>query len=169
MPWFSSNSMSTFVKVVALILLSHLRQWPLRTLLTIVGVALGVSASVAVRTANVDVLRSFEQAVLTVAGPTTLEVSGNETGLDEQVITRIRTVPGVTSASPVILQTAVRVSEDRPDSAIQVLGLDLLAELNTRGFRVSQPTTESRLMDMIHPQPVFLGANFASEWNCSGE
>jgi len=166
-PWFSSKSMSTFVKVVALLLLSHLRQWPLRTLLTIVGVALGVSASVAVRTANVDVLRSFEQAVLTVAGPTTLEVSGDETGLDEQVITRIRTVTGVTSASPVILQTAVRVSEDRPDNATQVLGLDLLAELNSRGFRVSQPTTESRLMDMIHPQAVFLGAKLATEWNLS--
>jgi putative ABC transport system permease protein len=31
-------------------------EWPMRTLLTIVGMALGVSASVAVQTANVDVL-----------------------------------------------------------------------------------------------------------------
>jgi putative ABC transport system permease protein len=73
--------MPAFVRVLLLLLTAHVRQWPLRTLLTIVGVALGVSASVAVRTANVDVLRSFEEAVLTVAGPTTLEVSGGETGL----------------------------------------------------------------------------------------
>ena len=96
-----------WLKVVALLLLSHMTQRPFRTGLTIVGVALGVAASVAVRTANVEVLHSFEQAVLTVAGPTTLEVSGGDFGLDEQLITKVREVPGLISASPVIVQTAV--------------------------------------------------------------
>ncbi|CUS39495.1 putative ABC transporter, permease component [Candidatus Nitrospira nitrosa] len=159
--------MLSFIKVVLLILLSHLRQWPLRTALTIGGVALGVSASVAVRTANVDVLSSFEQAVLTVAGPTTLEVAGGEAGLDERLITHLRTVPGVTTVSPVILQTAVRIRRDQPEQAIQVLGLDLLAEFNTRGFRVSQPTTERQMLDMIHPYSVFMGEKLATEWNLS--
>ncbi|MFO0700163.1 MAG: FtsX-like permease family protein [Nitrospira sp.] len=159
--------MLSFIKVIVLILLSHLRQWPLRTLLTIGGVALGVSASVAVRTANVDVLRSFEEAVLTVAGPTTLEVAGGESGLDEQLITRLRTVPGVISVSPVILQTAVQMRGGQPGQAIQVLGLDLLAEFNTRGFRVSQPTTERQMIDMIHPRSVFVGEKLATDWNLS--
>ncbi|MDH4236268.1 MAG: hypothetical protein OEV17_03380, partial [Nitrospira sp.] len=92
--------MPSFIKVFLLIVSAHVAQWPLRTLLTVIGVALGVSASVAVRTANVDVLRSFEQAVLTVAGPTTLEISGGELGLDERLIRAARTVSGVTSASP---------------------------------------------------------------------
>ena len=161
--------MPAFVRALLLLLTSHVRQWPLRTLLTIVGVALGVSASVAVRTANVDVLRSFEQTVMTVAGPTTLEVSGGETGLDEQVMTRVRTVAGVTSASPVILQTAVRMRGEQADQAVQVVGLDLLAEINTRGFRMSQPATESQLMSMIQPEAVFLGAKLAREWNLSVE
>src|SRR5215204_3055897 len=118
---------STF-KLVLLLLLSHVRQRPLRTLLTVIGVALGVSASVAVRTANLDVLRSFEQAVMTVAGPTSLEVSGGELGFDERIIDRVRRVSGVISASPVILQTAVRMTEGGLARAVQVLGLDLLAE-----------------------------------------
>ena len=155
------------MKIVVLILVSHLRQWPLRTVLTIGGVALGVSASVAVRTANVDVLSSFEQAVLTVAGPTTLEVTGSESGLDEQLMTRVRAVPGVTSVSPVILQTAVQMKGGQPGQAIQVLGLDLLAEFNTRGFRVSQPTTERQMIDMIHPRSVFVGDKLATDWNLS--
>ena len=159
--------MPTFVKVVVLILLSHLRQWPLRTLLTIVGVALGVSASVAVRTANVDVLRSFEQAVLTVAGPTTLEVSGDETGLDEQVLASVRTVSGVTSASPVIFQTAVRMNGNQPGQAIQVLGLDLLDEFHTRGFHVNRPATENQLVSMVDPRAVLLGEALATEWQVS--
>lgn len=159
--------MPIFIKVVVLILLSHLRQWPLRTLLTIVGVALGVSASVAVRTANIDVLRSFEQAVLTVAGPTTLEVSGDETGLDEQVLASVRTVSGVTSASPVIFQTAVRMNGNQPGQAIQVLGLDLLDEFHTRGFHVNRPATENQLVNMVDPQAVLLGEALATEWHVS--
>ncbi len=159
--------MPALLRALLLLLTSHVRQWPLRTLLTIVGVALGVSASVAVRTANVDVLRSFEQAVMTVAGPTTLEVSGSETGLDEQVITRVRTIDGVAAASPVILQTAVHMRGEQADQAVQVVGLDLLAEFNTRGFRMSQPATESQLMGMIQPEAVFLGAKLATEWNLS--
>ncbi|MGE0646285.1 MAG: ABC transporter permease [Nitrospira sp.] len=158
------NVMPTFVRVLALILFAHLRQWPLRTLLTILGVSLGVSASVAVRTANVDVLRSFEQAVLTVAGPTTLEVSGEETGLDEQILTAVRTVPGVTSVSPVIVQSAVRMNGTRVGQAIQVVGMDLLGEFHTRGFHVSQPTTEDQLMEMVDPRAVFLGEDLATEW-----
>ena len=43
---------------------------PARTAMTILGIALGVAVSVAIRTANVEVLRSFEEAVLTVAGRT---------------------------------------------------------------------------------------------------
>jgi putative ABC transport system permease protein len=159
--------MPAFVRPLFLLLSSHVQQWPFRTFLTVTGVALGVSASVAVRTANVDVLRSFEQTVMTVAGPTTLEVADGETGFDEQVITRVRTIPGVRSASPMILQTAVHMRGMQPDQAVQVVGLDLLAEFNTRGFYLSQPATESQLMRMIQPQAVFVGAKLAAEWNRS--
>src|SRR5690349_16355506 len=144
--------MPAFVRALLLLLTAHVRQWPLRTLLTIVGVAIGVSASVAVRTANVDVLQSFEQAVMTVAGPTTLEVSGGETGIDERVIIQVRTILGVTSASPVILQTAVRMRGEQAGEAVQVVGLDLVAEFNTRGFRLGQPAMEKQLTNMVEPQ-----------------
>lgn len=159
--------MLSFIKVFLLILAAHVTQRPLRTLLTIVGVALGVSASVAVRTANVDVLRSFEQAVLTVAGPTTLEVFGGELGLDERLITTVRNVSGVTSASPVILQTAVRMSEGRPGQAVQVLGLDLLAEFDQRGFRLSRQQSDNQLQTLLDPESLFLGRKVAVEWNLS--
>ena len=62
---------------------AHALQRPFRTLLSIAGVALGVLASVAIGTANVQVLRSFEQAVTTVAGSATLEVAGHDLGIDE--------------------------------------------------------------------------------------
>ena len=89
---------------------AHVLQRPFRTLLSIAGVALGVLASVAIGTANMQVLRSFEQAVTTVAGPATLEVTGHDLGVDESAITAVRAVEGVVSAAPVI-EEAVVVAE----------------------------------------------------------
>ena len=159
--------MVSFIKVLFLILAAHVTQRPLRTLLTITGVALGVSASVAVRTANVDVLHSFEQTVLTVAGPTTLEISGGDLGLDERLITAVRNVPGVTAASPVILQTAVKTGDGSTSRAIQVLGLDLLAEIDSRGFRVGRQPAERRWETMLDSTAVLLGNKQAAEWHLS--
>ncbi|MBM3854520.1 MAG: hypothetical protein FJ399_15450, partial [Verrucomicrobia bacterium] len=159
--------MVSFIKVLFLILQAHVTQRPLRILLTITGVALGVSASVAVRTANVDVLHSFEQAVLTVAGPTALEISGGELGLDERLITAVRNIPGVTAASPVILQTAVKTGHGSTSRAIQVLGLDLLAEIDSRGFRVGHQPTDRRWETMLDSKAVLLGRKQAVEWNLS--
>lgn len=159
--------MISFLKTLFLILAAHVTERPLRTLLTITGVALGVSASVAVRTANVDVLHSFEQTVLTVAGPTTLEISGGEVGLDERMITAVRNVPGVTAASPVILQTAVKTGDGAVGRSIQVLGLDLLAEIDSRGFRVGHQPTERRWETMLDSNAVLLGHKQAAEWHVS--
>ena len=154
-----------WLKVVALLLLSHMTQRPFRTGLTIVGVALGVAASVAVRTANVEVLHSFEQAVLTVAGPTTLEVSGGDFGLDEQLITKVREVPGLASASPVIVQTAVRFEAGQAGAALQVIGLDLLAEFDSRGFRVMQGQDDNPLADLLKADSLYLGRKLAADWH----
>src|SRR5919197_5490463 len=80
----------------------HLTQRRVRTVVTIIGVALGVSVSVAMRSANVEVLRSFTYAVSTVAGRATLQVSAGELGLDERLIVAVRDVPGIHAASPVL-------------------------------------------------------------------
>jgi len=69
---------------------AHALQRPFRACLSIAGVALGVLASVGIGTANVQVLRSFEQAVTTVAGSATVEIVGNDLGVDESVITVVR-------------------------------------------------------------------------------
>ncbi len=152
-------------KVLLLIIVrAHLRERPLRTVLTVIGVALGVAASVAVRTANLDILHSFEQAILAVAGPTTLEVSGDEGGVDEAFIMRIRQVPGVVSANPVILQSAVRTSDDQDGEAVQVLGLDLLAEVGHRGFELAGLDAKHQLERFLDPDSVFLGRALAAQW-----
>lgn len=144
---------------------AHAFQRPFRTLLSIAGVALGVLASVAIGTANVQVLRSFEQAVTTVAGPATLEIAGHDLGVDESAITAIRAVEGVVSAAPVIEESIIVAQGEQRGQALQILGLDLLAEAGTRGFQISQAEADMALETLLAPDALYLGRQVAADWN----
>ncbi len=161
---------SALIKVCAQLGWTHLSTHPGRTALTMFGVGLGVAATIAVQTANVEVLRSFEESVLTVAGPVTLEVSGGETGLDERLITTVRAIPGVASARPV-LDVGVRVAEGMtPGQSFSILGLDLLEELSAEGGRVFPPSDAGArrgepiaLDDLLANNGLLVGEALASE------
>jgi putative ABC transport system permease protein len=144
---------------------AHAFQRPFRALLSIAGVALGVMASVAIGTANMQVLRSFEQAVTTVAGPATLEVSGHELGVDESVITALRAVEGVVRVAPVIEESVVIAQGAPRGQALQILGLDLLAEVGTRGFTLAQGDADREMETLLAPDALYLGRQIAADWN----
>lgn len=146
--------MSGFITSLSFALLrlgwAHLSTRPGRTLLTILGVGLGVAAAVAVQRANLDVLASFEQTVLTVAGPTTIEIHGNETGIDERLIAAVRPLPGIQSASPVISQTVVRLEGELQRQAIQVLGLICSPRLSLEAFVCTVRKARPSSMPYLH-------------------
>lgn len=144
---------------------AHALQRPYRALLSIAGVALGVVASVGIGTANIQVLRSFEQGVTTVAGPATLEIAGHDLGVDESAITAVRTVEGVVSAAPVIEESVVVAQGEPRGQALQILGLDLLAEVGTRGFEIPRANTEVTLEALLAPDALYLGRQVAADWN----
>lgn len=144
---------------------AHALQRPFRALLSIAGVALGVLASVAIGTANVHVLQSFEHAVTTVAGSATLEIAGRDFGVDESVITALRTVEGVVSAVPVIEDAVMVAQGEQRGQALQILGLDLLAEVGTRGFQISQGEDDVALEALLAPDALYLGRQVAADWN----
>ncbi|MEK6802800.1 MAG: FtsX-like permease family protein [Nitrospirota bacterium] len=146
---------------------THLSTHPGRALLTVIGVGLGVAATIAVQTANVDVLRSFEDSVLAVAGPVTLEVSAGETGMDERLIASVRGIAGVDSAKPVG-EIGVRVA-GRSQSFL-ILGLDLLDELNSMQGRLPatvetlwRPGEGDGMEGLLAPSGLLLGQGLASE------
>jgi len=144
---------------------AHALQRPFRALLSIAGVALGVLASVGIGTANLQVLRSFEQAVTTVAGPATLEIAGRDLGVDESAITAVRAVEGVVSAAPVIEESVVVAQGEPHGQALQILGLDLLAEVGTRGFQIPQADAGVELEALLAPDALYLGRQVAADWN----
>lgn len=149
---------------------AHLSTRPGRTLLTIIGVGLGVAATIAVQTANVDVLRSFEESVLSVAGPVTLEVSAGESGMDERLIADVRTIEGVESARPVV-EVGVRVAEGAGRThSFLILGVDLLEELNSMRDRIPATLDELKnsgkgdgLEGLLTPNGLLMGQTLASD------
>jgi putative ABC transport system permease protein len=149
----------------ATLIRAHMLQRPFRVLLSIAGVALGVMASVAIGTANMQVIRSFEQAVTTVAGPAMLEIAGHELGVEESIITAVRAVKGVENAAPIIEESVAVAQGNLRGQTLQVLGMDLLAEIGTRGFQVLQADTSAALDELLAPDALYLGTQVAADWN----
>jgi putative ABC transport system permease protein len=153
-------------RLLRLIGFRHLVERPVRTAVTVLGIALGVAVSVAIRTANVDVLKSFQDAVLQVAGRATLQVSGGELGLDERVIVEVRQHPSVVSATPVLHQAARVAAGPHEGQALVVMGLDLLEAATLMEFRLAlQAGADVDFEALLAPDAVFVGTRLATEWD----
>lgn len=145
---------------------SHVVERPVRTAMTVLGVALGVAVSIAIRTANVEVLRSFEEAVLTVAGRATLQVSGGELGLDERVIAVLREHQDVLAALPVLQQQTLVAAGPHRGKPLPVVGLDLLEAAEHHKVRLSTESGGEPALDpLLEPDAVFIGARLAADWS----
>jgi putative ABC transport system permease protein len=116
----------TVSRLLRWISLRHLWEEPGRTLLTLTGVALGVGVFLAIRLANTSALASFTRTVDAVSGRANLQVAGGSGGFDERHFPRVRRVPGVQAAAPV-----VQVAAPAPGlggETLMVLGLDPFSE-----------------------------------------
>jgi putative ABC transport system permease protein len=115
-------------RIFLLLVIEHLRHRPIRALLTLLGVAIGVSAWLAIRVVNGEVYQSFEQSVESVVGEASVTVFGGSEGIDEQILQSIQGHPAVRSAHPVLkfegeIQTGAL--SGRP---LIIWGMDLLEQ-----------------------------------------
>jgi len=116
------------LRILLLLVVEHLRHRPIRALLTVVGVSIGVSAWLAIRVVNGEVYQSFEQSVESVVGEASVTISGESEGMDEEILQSIQGHPGVRAANPVLkiegkIQTGVL--SGRP---LIIWGMDLLEQ-----------------------------------------
>lgn len=148
-------------------------EWP-RTLLTVLGVSLGVAVFVAIRLASHSAMASFGGTVDAVAGKANLEVSASSEGFDERLYPAIRREPGVRAAAPVIEVFArartggplparsARARDDWPETVL-VLGLDPFAEepfQRVRGDR-GDDGQGSEALSLLAPRSAFITASYA--------
>src|SRR5690625_2699433 len=123
--------------------LTHFRgQW----LLTVLAIAIGVAAVVAVDLANQSALRAFDAAQRVLTGAATHRLSGGPAGLPEEVYPWLRLEQGVHRAAPVVEGRGQLLAVDR---AVRILGLDVFAENDVRAdlaVGISASGNSGRLM-----------------------
>jgi putative ABC transport system permease protein len=129
---FGKTRMRVFFHLIRLLAWRTLTRDPVRSLITVLGVALGVAVVLAIRLANDGVLQSFRNSLDHVAGKSRLQVSGGEIGFDETLFPMIAQTPGVVRAVPVV--QAVTPVAGLPGEVLLVLGVDVLADASVREY-----------------------------------
>ena len=151
--------MATAYHLLRLVAWRTLRRDPLRSAITVLGVALGVAVVLAIRLANDGVLDSFRASLDHVAGKSRLQVSAGEPGFDEALFPQIAQIPGVAKAAPVIQElTSVAGS---PGEVLLVLGVDLLADSGVREYRGPLPELADPLQLLAEPDAILVPERFA--------
>jgi putative ABC transport system permease protein len=114
----------------------------LRTITTVLGVALGIAVVIAIQLTNASSVRGFETALETVAGKTAIEIHGAGTGVDETLVPQLGWLRDYGIISPVIEGSAALVSGDvrtlsrREMEAVKVLGIDILRDQPFRDYQL---------------------------------
>ena len=107
----------------------YVRANRLRSLITVIAVALGVAIALAIDLANHTAVASFAASVNVVSNHVNLQVLGLGAGFDERVLTRVDAVDGITYAAPAIEDSVVvgaRRGDPLSGEILRVLGVDML-------------------------------------------
>ncbi len=142
------------------------KQWRrhrLRTLLTLLGIALGVAVFFAVRTANVTLINSLTTTIEKVAGKATLQISGGESGFPEGVWDIVKDTPGVRIAEPAIEVVAHTAFED--EGNLLIIGVDMLGDGELREYQFDEASSEigDPLVALAQPDSILVSRTFADK------
>lgn len=147
-------------------ILLRLISWPyarrhlLRCLLTMAGIVLGVGVFVGMHTANQSVLSAFHDTIDRIAGSTQLQVSAGESGFDEDVVDKIREVPGIRAAAPVI-EASIAAGAGN----MLLLGVDMLGDRSLRNydFEDSDTSIDDPLVFLAQADSLMITRTFAEK------
>jgi putative ABC transport system permease protein len=153
------------IGVLAQITWQQWRRHRLRTLLTTVGIALGVAVFFAVRTANVTLIASLTTTIEKLAGKATLQVVGGEAGFPESIWDVVRDTPGVKIAEPVIEVIAHTAFED--EGNLLIVGVDMVGDSELREYQFDQEKSEigDPLVALAQPDSILIARQFAEKHN----
>src|SRR5262249_6298878 len=99
------------------------RQWP-QELLAGAGIAIGVALVFAVLVSNSSITSSAQQVVEGVTGNASLQLASRDgAGLDEATVERVRQLPGVRAAAPLLEQRATLAYRGQR-AAVELIGVD---------------------------------------------
>jgi putative ABC transport system permease protein len=140
----------------------HLKLHRLRTLLTFLGIGLGVAVIVALAIVNRSLTTSFQSTIDQIAGKAVLQIANGESGIREDLFPLIRDTPGVQDAAAAV-DGFVPVSGAAAER-LYVYGVDLLTDFAIRdhqfagnGFEFDQALDFIAAPDSIAVTETFAG------------
>ena len=151
------------VRLLRLISWPYLKKHAVRSLLTVVGIVLGVAVFVAMHTANQAVFFAFERTVDRIAGASQLQVTAGEAGFPEEVLERVQGLPDVAVAVPVIEAPAgTRIAGQ---GNILILGVDMTGDRSLREYDLEsgdEAVIDDPLVFLAQPDSIIITNEFAS-------
>lgn len=138
----------------------HLMEHRFRTVSTVLGVAFGVAAMVALQIVNDGASRAFEKTVRQIAGKAVLQVDNGEAGVPESLLAEIRQLQGVKVAAPLVHGFVPVI--DFPGEQLYLFGIDFGEDQQLRAYEVdsSQVAIADQLTFLAQQDSVALTEEF---------
>jgi putative ABC transport system permease protein len=134
------------------LLLGEWRAHPVRALVAIAAIAVGVSMGFAIHLINAAAFNEFSAAVKSLSGQADIQVQGRELLFDEAVYPRLASHPDVAVAAPILEVQAGVPGQDTP---LRIIGIDAFRA----GF-ISPDLTgvpgNGRMLDVLADDALFL-------------
>jgi putative ABC transport system permease protein len=150
------------VILLRLISWRYIRKHGLRSLLTTMGIVLGVAIFVGMHAAGASVLSALSTTIDRIAGKTQLEVTSGEAGFPEEVLDRVQSVREVAVAEPVI--EAVVRSGFESEGNLLILGVDMTGDRGLREYDLEagdQDVVDDPLVFLAQPDSLIVTRDFA--------
>ena len=137
----------------------HLRHHRGRTFLSVAGIALGVGVFVSVQLAIYTAIESFNVSVDHVSGKANLQVTSFGRGFSEEVYLKVKKVPGVKVATPVI-QYVSKIDEPIGEP-LYLLGIDAFSDKPFREYQFHE-AEEDGLLFLKNPHSIAITEKLAN-------
>jgi putative ABC transport system permease protein len=113
----------------------HWARSPFRSLLIVIGIALGVGLYVATETATDSLFAAFGEFVGRVSGRADLTIQGSGVGVPNELVAKVTDTPGVAHAG-----STLEITAQAPEfgESLLVLGVDFLGDLHFLPFVVKE-------------------------------
>ena len=116
--------------------LSHLAQYPGRTILGILGIALGTAVYLSISLAAASALQSFQAGVTAVAGKAQWRLQAPGASLDESLFVKVRRLASDVKAAAPAVESVLELTGPRRGPVL-LLGIDPFSERPFRDYEFS--------------------------------
>jgi len=142
--------------------LSYVRRHVAKTLLTLLGVIVGVATFSSIRSAQGTLVQGIRSTVDRIAGKAQLQIT-MVGGVPEEVQEQVRSLPGIRATSPVIEQ--IVIPEKGELGSLMVIGIDLLGDREMRdyGFEGDDADLDDPLLFLAQPDSALFTRQFAEK------